>query len=421
VINFAPKGVSEIADETCALAKAGVLNAVSIGFRPLKSEPLRTGGQKFTKWELLELSIVSVPANPSALIVQRAHPRAVRLKEGRVISGENADHLAAVRDCLRRLRAVHADLANKADELAEIDTARRTVLARMQALGEKWQSHLLALSGEDNAELGAEAEREKRIKVASDLRVAASSPFIAVPDSFKVIDPRRQVVATIAHAAPTTRGDKWRSFDPSRGYIADYLKYGPAVLFEHEAPPIAWCIDVIGGSDSMTAIAQFPPIGVSALADEIFRQVGAGIVTGASIGSGWLKDDAAMNSGVLDVRDWELREWSLVRQPANPLARVISVGGKTFRVRPLVCLSERPGTCPAPISLKPGGSGRLSASRRAGRVEFGRRSWLHRRRPSAALGPRHARLGVSVVRYPEGRLRKRRRGAPRPSLRRRTN
>src|SRR3984885_5980701 len=74
VINFAPKGVSEIADETCALAKAGVLNAVSIGFRPLKSEPLRTGGQKFTKWELLELSIVSVPANPSALVVQRAHP-----------------------------------------------------------------------------------------------------------------------------------------------------------------------------------------------------------------------------------------------------------------------------------------------------------------------------------------------------------
>src|ERR1700733_10077232 len=85
-------------------------------------------------------------------------PRAMRLKEGRVISSENADHLAAVRDCLRRLRAVHADLANKADELAEIDTARRTVLARMQALGKKCQSHLLALAGEDNAELGAEAE-----------------------------------------------------------------------------------------------------------------------------------------------------------------------------------------------------------------------------------------------------------------------
>jgi phage head maturation protease len=331
VINFAPKGVLEIADETCALAKAGVLNAVSIGFRPLKSEPLRTGGQKFTKWELLELSIVSVPANPSALVVQRAHPGAMRLKEGRVISSENADHLAAVRDCLRRLRAVHADLANKADELAEIDTARRTVLARMQALGKKCQSHLLALAGEDNAELGAEAEREKRIKVARDLRVAAGSPFIAVPDSFKVIDPRRLVLATIAHVAPTTRGDKWRSFDPSRGYIADYLKYGPAVLFEHASPPIAWCIDVIRGSDSMTARAQFPPIGVSALADEVFRQVEAGIVTGASIGSAWLKDDVAMNGGVLDVRDWELREWSLVRQPANPLARVISVGGKTFR------------------------------------------------------------------------------------------
>ena len=121
------------------------------------------------------------------------------------------------------------------------------------------------------------------------------------------------------------------AIDPSRGYIADYLKYGPAVLFEHASPPIAWCIDVIRASDSMTARAQFPPIGVSALADEVFRQVEAGIVTGASIGSAWLKDDVAMNGGVLEVRDWELREWSLVRQPANPLARVISVGGKTFR------------------------------------------------------------------------------------------
>ena len=55
-IKFAPAGVSQVADETFALAKAGVLTGVSIGFRPIESEPLRGGGVKFTKWELLEIS-----------------------------------------------------------------------------------------------------------------------------------------------------------------------------------------------------------------------------------------------------------------------------------------------------------------------------------------------------------------------------
>ena len=55
-----------------------MLNAVSVGFMPLAYEPIMekegdkeywTGGFKFTKQELLELSAVTVPANPSALIV----------------------------------------------------------------------------------------------------------------------------------------------------------------------------------------------------------------------------------------------------------------------------------------------------------------------------------------------------------------
>jgi hypothetical protein len=55
-----------------------MLNAVSVGFMPLAYEPIMekegdkeywTGGFKFTKQELLELSAVTVPANPSALIM----------------------------------------------------------------------------------------------------------------------------------------------------------------------------------------------------------------------------------------------------------------------------------------------------------------------------------------------------------------
>jgi HK97 family phage prohead protease len=68
---FAPEGISEIADEYCALAKAGIIRAVSVGFMPISYEPMRGGGLRFTKWDLVELSLVSVPANPNALVTER--------------------------------------------------------------------------------------------------------------------------------------------------------------------------------------------------------------------------------------------------------------------------------------------------------------------------------------------------------------
>jgi HK97 family phage prohead protease len=65
-------------DTAASLVKQGVLNAVSIGFRPLKARSATHADRKkygervrrvFTEWELLEVSIVAVPANPDALIM----------------------------------------------------------------------------------------------------------------------------------------------------------------------------------------------------------------------------------------------------------------------------------------------------------------------------------------------------------------
>lgn len=53
--------------EAVALIEAGAL-ALSIGFLPLDSEPLHTGGRRYTSWRWTELSIVSVAANPTAKI-----------------------------------------------------------------------------------------------------------------------------------------------------------------------------------------------------------------------------------------------------------------------------------------------------------------------------------------------------------------
>jgi HK97 family phage prohead protease len=71
-ITFPPVGVSPTADEVCGLVKSGVLSGLSVGFLPRDWAPAANSGKKFTSWKMLELSIVSVPCNPSAVITQRS-------------------------------------------------------------------------------------------------------------------------------------------------------------------------------------------------------------------------------------------------------------------------------------------------------------------------------------------------------------
>jgi len=86
-----PEGVSEFADVLWRIYEAGGNRAVSVGFLPtvepklLRAEPDADGyaaitGFEFIGQELLELSIVPVPANPAALAVARslADERTVR-------------------------------------------------------------------------------------------------------------------------------------------------------------------------------------------------------------------------------------------------------------------------------------------------------------------------------------------------------
>lgn len=72
LIDFPPTGISAKADEYCGLAKAGIINAASVGFEGIEMEPIKGGGIRYKKWRLLEISLVSVPCNPSALVIARS-------------------------------------------------------------------------------------------------------------------------------------------------------------------------------------------------------------------------------------------------------------------------------------------------------------------------------------------------------------
>lgn len=72
LITFAPAGISAKADEYCGLAKAGILTTVSPGFTELEVAPLPGGGLNIKRWELLEISLVAVPAQPEAIVTARS-------------------------------------------------------------------------------------------------------------------------------------------------------------------------------------------------------------------------------------------------------------------------------------------------------------------------------------------------------------
>jgi HK97 family phage prohead protease len=75
-LELAPKGTSARINEIRKLVEAGILKAVSVGFRPLDYAPINPkeifGGARFTKQELVETSLVAVPANPNALAVAKS-------------------------------------------------------------------------------------------------------------------------------------------------------------------------------------------------------------------------------------------------------------------------------------------------------------------------------------------------------------
>ena len=75
-LQLAPEGTSDRIDEIRRLVDADILRAVSVGFLPRKSEPLTKdgsgGGMRFTQSELVETSLVAIPANPNALAVARS-------------------------------------------------------------------------------------------------------------------------------------------------------------------------------------------------------------------------------------------------------------------------------------------------------------------------------------------------------------
>lgn len=84
-----------------------LINSASIGFQPLQATPNDLGGLDFVSWELLEWSLVPIPANADAIrLAYDAHPAAAKgfsawlVKRGRVLSAKNEGRIRTAADAL---------------------------------------------------------------------------------------------------------------------------------------------------------------------------------------------------------------------------------------------------------------------------------------------------------------------------------
>lgn len=158
-LTLAKRGTSYRIDELIGLVEQGILRAVSVGFRPIKSEPIDPerpyGPQKYVKQELLETSLVSVPANPAALARAKSlniSDEIIRLafgehaEMGRADTTQTGEHAvsqpnnsratAMTKTLSQRIEDAQNDLVAKKDRLAELNSVETLDLDAIEALND---------------------------------------------------------------------------------------------------------------------------------------------------------------------------------------------------------------------------------------------------------------------------------------------
>ena len=113
-LELAPEKTSDRIDEIRRLVTAGILKSVSVGFRPVESKPRpSSSGTIYTKQELMECSLVSVPANPNAVAIAKSLNISRKtigtvFKDGGVIEHRNKYSPQQTRAILQRAREILA-------------------------------------------------------------------------------------------------------------------------------------------------------------------------------------------------------------------------------------------------------------------------------------------------------------------------
>lgn len=137
-----PGTLKDRLDEAWQSIKLGLVRAVSIGFRDLAHEVLSNGGWKFTQWEWLELSAVTIPANAEATITTIRSIDAKQLAaSGRAPRPETTPRVRGLTPTPTGI----PKMKTLAERIAELDAKRADLATKMKAYED-----VTALDAEDS-------------------------------------------------------------------------------------------------------------------------------------------------------------------------------------------------------------------------------------------------------------------------------
>ena len=234
-LELAPAGTSERIDEIRKLIEADILRAVSVGFRPKESKPRPekdSMGYFFVKQELVETSLVSVPANPNALAIAKGlvSPATIDL-----VFGKQAKQDGIMR---RGLSGKHADSRRQLTVRGTTMSLSKRIEDAEKRLVEKKEKLATLLTTVDDSNISD--EQMKAIQAANDEIAQEERSLNILKESEKhlaatLADPGRAMVPATVKAtatpavAPRPFGVPAKKLDPMELLV----RAGTIQLFAH--------------------------------------------------------------------------------------------------------------------------------------------------------------------------------------------
>jgi HK97 family phage major capsid protein/HK97 family phage prohead protease len=201
-IEFLPEGRSARVDEIRAFVESGMLRAVSVGFRPVPgaAEPIpgsARGGVRYKKAELLECSLVSIPANPNALAIAKS----LHLSDDaqRLIFGKSADEIEPAGDRGSPGKtAVSTPPIRKVKKMANLAERVTDAQNTLVQLKDDLTEHLKQDGADDEVTVELSDQIEKQEATVNALRRAENALATKAADRQKNDDEPRRVFPTAA-------------------------------------------------------------------------------------------------------------------------------------------------------------------------------------------------------------------------------
>ena len=211
-------------EEAWQSVKAGLVRGVSIGFQALEYSFLDTGGIRFSAWEWVELSLVTVPANAEATIqnIKSIDSKLLAASGPKRLGSKGATAAPGVKTSQPKKGVITMKKKTLAEQIAAFKDTRAEKSARMLELVEEAEGQTLdAAAAEEYDGLEQEVaqidEHLKRLKNLQKAQLETAAPVERVTTVEGGSEQRGTVVHAVAKMAKPAPGIRLARFAKALG------------------------------------------------------------------------------------------------------------------------------------------------------------------------------------------------------------